>query len=321
MKKLISVFTLSLVLFSSQAQNLVPNPSFENYANTYCGIQFPSVFNTIMYNWISPTAASPQVYFTNIEDSCYNYQPFSQYTGPIGIKGNQIPRTGDVMLGLRTLTIPSFNQRNYVQVPLSTPMTIGSQYVIEFYASLGDSMESASNNLGALLSTVAPFSNNDQVLNSTPQINSNSIVDNVTDWVLISDTIVAQEAYAFITIGNFFDDNSTTTAPNPSASGGGGTYGASYFIDDVRVEEVSGVGITGIEQEELSIYPTFVTDQLNIELSTGSLVEILDTEGKIIYSKFLERGLNTLYVSNFSKGVYVVSVQNGTNRITRRIVK
>jgi hypothetical protein len=321
MKKLISTFTLTLVMITSHAQNLVPNASFESYTNAYCGIQSSPLSNTIMNDWISPTAGTPQVYFTNIATTCYNFQPFSQYTGPIGIKGNQTPRTGDVMLGLYCFTIPNFNQRHYIQTELDVPMTVGSVYVVEFYASLADSIESASDNLGAYLSVTAPSSSDDQVLNNTPQVFSSAPIDEVTDWVLISDTIVAQEAYSYLTIGNFFDDNSTTSLVNPSASGGVGTYGTFYFVDDVRIEEISGVGLSTIQGNDLSIYPTYVTDQLNIELLTGSLVEVVNVQGQVVYSEFLEIGIKTLDVSGLSQGVYTVSVQNGSKRMTRKIVK
>ena len=65
-----------------------------------------------MIDWISPTAAAPQVFFTTIEDTCYNFQPLSQYIGPLGLKGNQTPRTGDVMVGLWSYTISGLNQRH-----------------------------------------------------------------------------------------------------------------------------------------------------------------------------------------------------------------
>ncbi len=135
---------LTLLLFATiswcHAQNRVPNPSFENYSDTFCGIQFASDFNQIMIDWETPTSGSPQVFFTNIADTCYNSQPFSAYTGPIGIKGNQSPRSGDVMVGLWSYTIPDFNQRQYVQAQLTNPMLVGKTYLVEFYVSLADSM-------------------------------------------------------------------------------------------------------------------------------------------------------------------------------------
>ncbi len=112
-----------------------------------------SNFNQIMTDWVNPTGGAPQVYFTNIDDTCYNYQPFSQYSGTIGIKGDQTPRTGNVMVGIWSYTIPNFNQRHYVQVELNSPMVIGNSYVVEFYVSLADYMELAIDKIGAYLST------------------------------------------------------------------------------------------------------------------------------------------------------------------------
>jgi len=316
---------LTLLLFLTvnfaRAQNLVPNPSFENYSNAFCGIQAPPDFNQIMNDWANPTLASPQVFFTNISDTCYNFQPFSQYSGPIGIKGNQSPRTGNAMVGLWSYTIPNFNVRQYVQVGLTNPMITGNTYVIEFYVSLADSMELSIDKIGAYLSVNEPMHTNNGPLNYIPQVLSSNFIDDVTNWVLIADTIVAQDAYSNITIGNFYDDNSTNTIANSTSSGAVGTYGAFYFIDDIRIEEVNTNGVKYLLDDQLLLYPTNVTDILNIKIPFNSWVKIHNSQGQIIYSQNIENGLKEINTSNFPKGIYLVSFQNGSKTLTRRIVK
>ncbi|HIA35458.1 MAG TPA: T9SS type A sorting domain-containing protein [Flavobacteriales bacterium] len=316
---------VTLLLFVTinlcRAQNMVPNPSFENYSNTFCGIQVPTDFNQIMIDWENPTLASPQVFFTNIVNTCYNYQPFSLYSGPIGIKGNQSPRTGNAMVGLWSFTIPNLDQRQYVQAELTSPMITGNTYVIEFYVSLADSMELSIDKIGAYLSVNKPAHTSDGPLNYTPQVLSSTFVNDVSNWVLISDTIVAQDAYSHITIGNFYDDNSTNTMANSTSSGAVGTYGAFYFVDDVRIEEINTTRINDIQNDKLLIYPTNVTEILNLNIPFDSWVEIHNCRGQLIYSQYMGNGLKEINMSNFSKGIYIVSVQNGVKALIRRIVK
>ena len=237
MKTIISIFTL-LLAFQSTAQNLVPNPSFEATNGSFCEIMHASDFNATSQNWTTPTMGSPDLYSTTIPSSCFYHQPNSTYNGPIGIKGSQLPRTGDVMSAIFVFTIQGLEQREYLQVQLSTALTPGYNYIVECYVSLADSQEFATNQLGMYLSEQAINSNSNNALNYTPQVTANDYITDTQKWVRIADTIVATGAYTYLTIGNFSSDNQTPTIPNPTSSGQAGTYGAYYFIDDVRVERL-----------------------------------------------------------------------------------
>ncbi|HHG84407.1 MAG TPA: gliding motility-associated C-terminal domain-containing protein, partial [Bacteroidetes bacterium] len=170
---------------------------------------------------------------------CWNFQPNSTYSGPIGLKGPQLPRTGNAMAGFFSRTILGFDQREYMQVRLAQPLRAGRYYSFSFYVSLADNHEFASNRIGALLSTTAVSIANDKVIAASPQILENGIISDTSNWVLVSDTIQAAQAFEYFTIGNFFDDASTDTVTNPGASGQPGTYGAYYFVDDCRGREVA----------------------------------------------------------------------------------
>src|SRR5690554_7807875 len=115
-----NLFLISCLFFSitTFAQNLVPNPSFEETDLFFCGIMYPSDFNSAAVEWYTPGGGSPDMYYTNINDTCFNFQPNSNYAGPIGIKGSQLPRTGEIMSGFGAFTIQGMEQREYIQVPL-----------------------------------------------------------------------------------------------------------------------------------------------------------------------------------------------------------
>lgn len=124
--KVLSIASFTLLLFFGNAQNLVPNPSFESTADNFCGIMSAGDFDVSVDDWYSPSLGTPDCFFDNIAPSCWNYQPTSTYGGPIGLKGEQLPRTGNVMSGLFTYTIPGFEDREYLQIQLSSPLTPGA---------------------------------------------------------------------------------------------------------------------------------------------------------------------------------------------------
>ncbi len=239
MLKTLSFFVAALSLsLCVHAQNLVPNPSFENGTALYCDPFTTINFDTCAANWYTPTQGTPDLFSTTMPQTCWNFQPNSTYAGGIGLKGPQLPRTGDIMAGFFAYTIPGFDQREYVQVQLTQPLEACRLYRVSFYVSLADSTELSTSRIGAHLSTTAQSLGSDGVLVLNPQIEASSVIDDTTNWVLVVDTIEVPAAYEYLTIGNFYDDANTDTTINSGGSGAPGTYGAYYFLDDVAVERV-----------------------------------------------------------------------------------
>jgi hypothetical protein len=85
-----------------------------------------------------------------------------------------------------------------------------------------------------------------------------------SEWVRVADTLTATEAYEYLTIGNFSSDAQTPTTDNPGYNPQPGTYGAYYFIDDVRVER--------IQQPNVG--------QIELQANKKQLVKIVDTMGR-----------------------------------------
>jgi len=245
--KWLTITVFSLLTQWTNAQNLVLNPSFEINNAEFCGIMNSNDFSSTAGDWYAPSQGSPDLYFTSIKSSCINFQPNSTYSGPIGIKGSQLPRTGEVMSGLFAYTIQGLEQREYIQVPLSSPLIIGEKYLVECFVSLADSTEFATDKLGMFLSAQAVSLQANGALNYSPQVIAPGFITDTQNWVQISDTITATDAYAYLTIGNFKSDANTPTVQNANYSGKPGTYGSYYFIDDVRVEHIR--GLNTIESE------------------------------------------------------------------------
>ena len=212
---------LALILLSekSVAQNLVPNPSFEDY--TFC----PSIGGGT-YN--EPMLCPPWWTWGSC-DYFHECSFFWAYSVPNNVFGGQFARTGAAYIGCHSYG-PDF-VRELASVALIDTLEAGHCYKVGFYLNLGDT-ECGIDHFGALLSS-APLTS---PLGMTPQIDlgGNMFTDTI-NWVFIFDYIVANGDEAYITIGNFYRDAETTFEPNCQQTG---TL-PYFFIEDVIVEEVT----------------------------------------------------------------------------------
>ena len=245
MKKKITVINLLLVLVILQlpAQNLVPNPSFETYSS--CPTTLDQVGNAPP--WYRPTDASSDYY-----NACAG----AGISTPTNGQGTQTPRTGDAYMGCITYlsSVPG-NYREYIQAPLTSPLTAGQQYYAEVYVSLTEGSIYEADGIGMLFTNGPLLQANATILmcgavpcvaqvNNTP----NNIINDMTNWVQISGTFTAVGGEDHITVGSFWDDNNTVVGgPNMA-----GIWPTAYlFIEDVCVTPVGGTGCTGILPVEL----------------------------------------------------------------------
>jgi hypothetical protein len=327
---MMKIITLSILFIYSNlifSQELVQNWDFEDLNNEPCGLTTSAFnFDNAMLFWVVANTGTPDIFLTTIDSACWNFQTNSTYPGPIGLKGNQEPHSGNAFVGIFAYTIDGFNQRDYIQVQLSSIMETGAEYIVEFYVSLADSTEFSVDNLGAYLSVNPVFASDDGPLNNDPQVEFTGFVDDTENWVRIADTIVADEDYNYITIGNFNNDTNTATQANPVAGTCVGCYGAYYFIDDVSVTEYLVTDIQEINIDaSISTYPnpfqSSLTIQSEIELRDVNIT-IHDASGKIVFTKFLENGDEfQLALDELQKGVYFMNVSHSRGMKTLRLIK
>ncbi len=320
MKNLAIIITTFFCL-GTKAQNLVPDPSFEGYVYDFCGLQTYSDFNTLVDDWKTPTHGSPDVYFSVINDTCYNYMPNTTYSGPLGIKGKQSPLNGRAFVGFYAYTIPGLNQREYIQTELSSPMIIGEEYMVTFRLSLADFIEYGTPNIGVYFSTSAIGSSNNGVLNYTPQITVNTAVMDTVNWVMVTGTFQAQDAYTHMTIGNFNDDNSTVLVNNPGFVSGPGVYGAYYYIEDISVGLANPNSIKEENAIDFKVYPTLVESSVTIESDFDGELIISSMQGSIVKNMVVRSGANQIDLGELSPGAYMVTFLSEGQRYTKRIIK
>ena len=260
---LILLFTC-LGAINSSGQNLVMNGSFENVNFNSCGIT--DDFAEILMDWDSPNASAGDVYFTDISQDCYNYQPNSTYSGPIGFKGSELPSDGAVFAGIWVYTIEGQEQREYARGRLSDPLVVGSTYRVKLKISLADYMESSVGELGIAFLESQQVQTSGSLVLDEPQLLINSGLEVYDGWVEFDTTFVSDSNYEFFIIGNFKSDSDTETFANPNASGAVSTYGAYYYIDEVSVELETVTAIEAKDRSQITVYPNPVIDNLSFKV-------------------------------------------------------
>lgn len=307
---LFSLFTGQLVY----SQNLILNPSFEDT------LTCPTIFQPLSYlrpvNWICPTAGSSD-YF-NTDTTCI-------WGGgvPHNIYGFQFPRSFNAHCGfLAYAGPPNQNAREYITGTLSDTLMANYIYCVSFYVSAPNNCKYSTDDLGAYLSvdtaSFTDYSTPGILLNLIPQIqnNSSNFLSDTLNWMLVSDTFVAQGGEKFITIGNFKNDLNTSFDTLQSA-----VYPYSYyFIDDVSVIECS-VGLEEIPDTEIQLYPNPAINELQIVTSLKNYsYEIVDLTGRVILKGDAEGDQNMINISKLTSGNYFFKQQSERNMQTKKFV-
>lgn len=219
MRTCIFILTLSICELL-HAQNIVPNWSFED--SVMCPSGPSQVTNASGWNGYG----SPD-YF----NACATKPDFSV---PHNWGGYQQAATGKAYCALGVSMAFITNGREFIRRVLPSPLTVGTKYFVSLKVNLSLSdtirVNCASNNLGIEFST-APIN----AVNNRPHIYTTQVITDTANWTHIGGSFVADSAYTYINIGNFFDDlNSTTQIMTQDT-----VCNSYYFIDDICVSSDS----------------------------------------------------------------------------------
>ncbi|RLD49227.1 MAG: hypothetical protein DRI88_00930 [Bacteroidetes bacterium] len=81
---------------------------------------------------------------------------------------------------------------------------------------------------------------------------------------------------------------------------------ATWEVDNALVYGIISVGVEEIMKENISVYPNPATDRLNIVCPLQGQLRITNITGQVVLQKALNSGVNTVNVSAFEPGLYVV---------------
>jgi len=224
------------------AQNLVPNPSFEEIDScpqwpTYMGFQ-PDSKPRFWEKW----SGSPE-YFTSCLGSSDTLAGVPQ--NPFG---TQLPHHGSAYVGGMSYGNFESEFREHIGVELTSPLEIGEVYYLSFWVSAAEGRSSppdtpgwaqpvfwASNNVG-LLFTMQPniwtgFTGPEFEPRNYAHLFAQEVIADTSDWILVSGSFTADSAYRYLAVGNFFENAMTDTMHLTP----GNSSGAFVYVDEVCV--------------------------------------------------------------------------------------
>lgn len=307
---------LGCLLFVSpphcEAQNLVPNHSFEEYDDCL-EVNMAYTLGTGPLGWFS--AGGTGDYFL----SCLPYGAFNGV--PLSSWAFQYPQDGEAFVGVITYD-QAQGQREYFMVELTEPLVAGQIYYTSFYANstwggsnLYPQMWLASSHVGMLF-TMQPRSWQTGDPLSMPgnfaHVYHPWIIADTVGWTLVSGGFVADSAYRYLMIGNHFDNAITDTLHfgNYPWNARGHT-----LIDNICVSPSPdgcplALGVPGPGLEGVALYPNPSYGDVGLsDVPSGSRVAIHDAMGRLLWREEGVRGAWRRDVQAWPRGTYVLRLE------------
>jgi len=307
----LTLLFLVLSIASAQAQNLVPNGSFEEY--TECPDNQAQVERAV--GWTRNTA-SPD-YFNRCATSVFAGVPFN-------LGGYQEAYEGDAYMGCATYVEGAPTYRECIQHALSTPLIPGVPVYITMMVATGgfgndpaqNSFIYASNGIGIKFST-------QQQLNylywpGNVALYRLEVLSDTSAWFELSGVYIPDSAYSYISIGCFlpYDEIQLQVIETNAV-----THAAYAFVDNVCVSTNASdcrvlIGIEELHAPVRNIgsnpFGTYLSFQLDGEQTQGSSLVLMDELGRECRKVRLPNGISTYTWSlpDLASGSYFVQFQN-----------
>ena len=222
------------ILFAGlvRSQNLVKNPSFEEYID--CPKRLGN-FDADVMSWSIPTEGSTD-YFNGCSTAMGT---------PKNFNGIQPADFGKGYAGLY-LYAPN-DYREYLQGELSEPLVKGEKYQVSFYVSLAERSDFAIKEFGVLFSKDKMKVSGKKQLSKKKlyqqkgndynfmEIGYSNFYSDTQDWILVHTQFTAKGTERYLTMGNFKSNASTRMFKTKRNA----KQGAYYYVDLVLVEPLS----------------------------------------------------------------------------------
>ena len=226
-------FTLGILYltnYSIRGQNLINNPSFEDYKKCPNTL---GTFNLNVTSWSCPTEGS-----TDYFNTCSTVM-----SAPENFNGIQHTKEGSAYAGLYFYA-PS-DYREYIQVKLKKKLRANKKYQLSFYLSLAEGSDFAVKDFGIICSYKKIKIKTKKELSKgrlysikgnkfhTFEINHPKFHKNKSDWIKVTTSFIAKGYEQYLLIGNLRNNKLTRkvlTSKNKTKKG------AYYYIDQVNLQ-------------------------------------------------------------------------------------
>jgi outer membrane protein OmpA-like peptidoglycan-associated protein len=271
------LFIFFILIFLSgnflAAQNLVPNPGFEEHKKipvTFC--RTDKEFNATVTDWSMPNEATADYFHAECKGSASTIKN--------NFAGFQKAREGEAYAGIYCCLTPEINYTEYLKAKLVKPLVAGQRYIVQFYISLSESSQFAIDRFGVAFFKKFKEQENQFTLACNPTVESEDSIfyDNKTGWKQIRMSFIAEGGEKYMVIGNFHTNRGTHLKKVPFAKKKypkeNGSY---YYIDNVCVapEMEDGTCICPLEPASIDsvIVPVVKEDSVPVvKIETGKAV-------------------------------------------------
>ncbi len=298
-------FTFSL--FTCFAQNLVPNPSFEEYdtcPNNWSQCDYVIGWKTYRIN--------PD-YFNLCSQNI-------NFAVPKNFFGFQQPANGNAYIGLYCRAAGFTDTREYIGCTLINHLIPGNKYYISFKVNVANTNQCFTNNIGILFSTQSYSSIIPAPITNYSHLHSSEIITDTLNWTIIKGSFIADSNYQYVMIGNFYDDSNTDTIMV-------GLNSSSYFyIDDVCVSidsltcnQPNEINEINNKKDLIKIFPNPAKQRIFLVINEqkGFICKIYNIYGKL-YRKY--DSPSNIDVSNFPNGIYIFQINVNEKNIYKKII-
>lgn len=308
----------------AHSQNLVPNAGFEE-ADT-C--------STMGFGFEGPSAWHSA---NGTPDHLQSCLPYDNALGlPLNFFTFQEPIEGNSYAGLYTYHGPNW-YREWIMAPLLEPMVVGQTYYCSFRANaaFGGNAQYpqiwlANDKVGLLFTTYErhwyqgdPYP---APLNDAHVIYSQVLTDTV-GWTLVSGSFMADSAYQYLMIGNFFSNALTDTLHFANPNSVFPWYPRGYtLIDAVCVSpNPMGCDLGQSVGEELAVgpvlFPNPAHDLLLVGGRSGARLVAMDAVGRVIWQGVVGSDRWVLPVGAWARGTYVLRLEwNGRTEVHKFVL-
>ncbi len=185
----------------------------------------------------------------------------------------------------------------------------------------------ATDKIGLRFSTIPYSFANPCPINNSAHYYCPTILNDSLNWVQLKGSYVADSAYQYVAIGNFFDDVNMFSFDTLGMSNCN-NWQAYYFLDNVAVSSDSNIAYaTGVNEYDefqwISLFPNPCANTLNIICNEiPKQIEVYDMLGDLcLKSNFsFKSSIYLLDTSELNSGIYIVKISVQKKIIQKKIV-
>ena len=292
------------------AQNLVPNPSFEQF--TDCPFSFGQWAKVV--DWISPYTESAD-YFNRCAGGDICSVPWNNF-------GYQEPSEGDAYMGFATFIHDGPYYREVIATQLNEPLQVGVPVYLSFKASPGgfgswdgNSARWKAKGPGIQFFNELPEDWQAYLYPNSAALDMSAMLEDTAIWQTVSGVYVPDSAYTQLVITNFFEDSLSSPMPLDDI----GIFDVAYaFVDQVCVSYDPAYcsawnGIAPITSGwSISVQNPF-NDWLDLYSTSpavqGRGLRLVDTLGRTVWNGLWPNGVErwTIFLPDLAQGTFLLT--------------